>query len=89
MEEGSDGMEEKVTGCWMRCREEMAERWARDGGRWSGVLVGLKVGVKWDGVRMREAPSQDPTHRILLAPGDPTLACPHTWRPFALPALSL
>ena len=50
MQEVSDGMEEKVTGCWMRCCEEMAE-W-RDGGR--RVLVGLKVGVKWDGVRVRE-----------------------------------
>jgi hypothetical protein len=82
MQEVSDGMEEKVTGCWMRCCEEMAE-W-RDGGR--RVLVGLKVGVKWDGVRVREAPSQDLTHWVLLTPGHPTLACPHTWRPFALPA---
>lgn len=37
------------------------------------MLVGFKVGVKWDGVRVREAPSQDPTHRISLAPGHPRL----------------
>lgn len=35
------------------------------------MLLGLKVGMKWDEVRVREAPSQDPTHRILLTLGHP------------------
>lgn len=40
----------------------------------------MKAGVKCDGVRVREALSQDPTHRILLTASLPTprLACPHS-----------
>lgn len=58
-----------------------------------GWPLGWKLG--WDGVKVRDAPFQNPTHRPLLTcghrpPPTPRPACSHTLRrPFALPTLSL